>query len=186
MSRKHIIEVDKHNHHISVFGGKLTDCLNIGKEVLQKYQKLEASQSIQKSSKKYNQKPDSTLSALSQHKLYAKILTDLTKIYAQEKEQLGEEEISEMSRRFVSCYEERSLVIVKELQEKPQKRDVLIPKLCISRAEVEYIAQYEKVITLEDFLRRRTMTALTFSKKELSQMKGMQEVENILFDKQKI
>ena len=33
MSRKHVIEVDTAKKHISIFGGKLTDCLNVGNEI---------------------------------------------------------------------------------------------------------------------------------------------------------
>ena len=33
LSRKHEIETDVERRHISIFGGKLTDCLNVGKEV---------------------------------------------------------------------------------------------------------------------------------------------------------
>ncbi|NND66514.1 MAG: FAD-dependent oxidoreductase, partial [Halioglobus sp.] len=33
LSRKHVIEVDRARRHLSIFGGKLTDCLNVGDEV---------------------------------------------------------------------------------------------------------------------------------------------------------
>ena len=33
LSRKHIVETDLPNAHVSIFGGKLTDCLNVGDEV---------------------------------------------------------------------------------------------------------------------------------------------------------
>ena len=33
LSRKHVIEVDEAHRHLSIFGGKLTDCLNVGDEV---------------------------------------------------------------------------------------------------------------------------------------------------------
>ena len=33
LSRKHVIEVDEPRQHLSIFGGKLTDCLNVGDEV---------------------------------------------------------------------------------------------------------------------------------------------------------
>ena len=33
LSRKHVIEVNKAHRHLSIFGGKLTDCLNVGDEV---------------------------------------------------------------------------------------------------------------------------------------------------------
>ena len=35
MSRKHEIDVDTNQKTISIFGGKLTDCLNIGEEVVE-------------------------------------------------------------------------------------------------------------------------------------------------------
>ncbi len=33
LSRKHVVEVDADARHVSIFGGKLTDCLNVGEEV---------------------------------------------------------------------------------------------------------------------------------------------------------
>jgi glycerol-3-phosphate dehydrogenase len=33
LSRKHVVEVDREKAHVSVFGGKLTDCLNVGEEI---------------------------------------------------------------------------------------------------------------------------------------------------------
>ena len=35
MSRKHEIDIDTNQKTISIFGGKLTDCLNIGEEVVE-------------------------------------------------------------------------------------------------------------------------------------------------------
>ena len=40
LSRKHIIEVDESRQHLSIFGGKLTDCLNVGDEVASWVQRL--------------------------------------------------------------------------------------------------------------------------------------------------
>ena len=33
LSRRHAIEVNNDDQHISIFGGKLTDCINVGDEV---------------------------------------------------------------------------------------------------------------------------------------------------------
>ena len=33
LSRKHVIEVNEGDAHVSIFGGKLTDCLNVGEEI---------------------------------------------------------------------------------------------------------------------------------------------------------
>ena len=40
LSRKHVIEVDESAQHLSIFGGKLTDCLNVGDEVAEWVQRL--------------------------------------------------------------------------------------------------------------------------------------------------
>jgi glycerol-3-phosphate dehydrogenase len=40
LSRKHIIEVDRGQQILSIFGGKLTDCLNVGDEVIAHYKKM--------------------------------------------------------------------------------------------------------------------------------------------------
>ncbi len=40
LSRKHAIEIDAEKRHISIFGGKLTDCLNVGEEICAEAQRL--------------------------------------------------------------------------------------------------------------------------------------------------
>ena len=40
LSRKHEIELDKDRRVVTVFGGKLTDCLNVGEEVAEAVEKL--------------------------------------------------------------------------------------------------------------------------------------------------
>ena len=40
LSRKHVIEVNESSRHMSILGGKLTDCLNVGDEVADRVQRL--------------------------------------------------------------------------------------------------------------------------------------------------
>jgi glycerol-3-phosphate dehydrogenase len=40
LSRKHAMEIDRTNAFVSIFGGKLTDCVNIGNEVARAVAKL--------------------------------------------------------------------------------------------------------------------------------------------------
>jgi len=40
LSRKHVIEVDRARRHVSIFGGKLTDCINIGREIVDAVERL--------------------------------------------------------------------------------------------------------------------------------------------------
>ena len=40
LSRKHAIDTDPESRHISIYGGKLTDCLNIGEELCQEVSKM--------------------------------------------------------------------------------------------------------------------------------------------------
>ena len=40
LSRKHAVDVDWERKHISIFGGKLTDCINIGEEICKIVQQL--------------------------------------------------------------------------------------------------------------------------------------------------
>jgi glycerol-3-phosphate dehydrogenase len=40
LSRKHVVEVDPKRAHVSIFGGKLTDCLNVAEEVAESARRL--------------------------------------------------------------------------------------------------------------------------------------------------
>lgn len=35
MSRKHEVDINRNTAHISIFGGKLTDCVNVGNEIVE-------------------------------------------------------------------------------------------------------------------------------------------------------
>ena len=58
---------------------------------------------------------------------------------------------------------------------------IILKEFNITRAELEFIRDYQMVIKLEDFIRRRTLFALTFPKKELSNISGMWQACEILF-----
>ncbi len=51
----------------------------------------------------------------------------------------------------------------------------------ITRAELDFIRENQMVMKLEDFIRRRTLFALTFNKQELSDLPGMWQACEILF-----
>ena len=40
LSRKHVIEVDNERRYLTIFGGKLTDCLNVGEEVVERFRRF--------------------------------------------------------------------------------------------------------------------------------------------------
>ena len=63
----------------------------------------------------------------------------------------------------------------------------ILPEYGVTRAELEFVQATQMVVTLDDYLRRRTLLAVTTRKEDLAALAGMMEVCRILFgDRAKI
>ncbi|SVB86123.1 uncharacterized protein METZ01_LOCUS238977, partial [marine metagenome] len=59
LSRKHEIDVNYEKRHISIFGGKLTDCINVGEQVCEKVERLGLS--LPQKNRKWYGEPDQAI-----------------------------------------------------------------------------------------------------------------------------
>ena len=139
LSRKHIIEVDKVKKHISVFGGKLTDCMNIGEEVLEQCFKLQRDFKILP----YKLRQQSLIrNKKKQEELYILLKRELGLLYKDTANMREKEQIEEFSRRLISYYGEDSLEILKNMQKDEKMKKILIPELFLSSSEIHYMARH--------------------------------------------
>lgn len=151
LSRKHIVEANSNRKVVSVLGGKLTDCLNVGEEIVAELARFGHQVS----------KPKGWFGEGSQHRR--------EEFYNLVFERAGDdaERIAEaMWRR----HGEKAFEI---LSNKPVE---IIPGLGITEEEIRYIAANEKVVTREDLLRRRLPVMMARSDKELSKNKKLQQL----------
>jgi len=87
--------------------------------------------------------------------------------------------IDPCAERLWRRYGKASEVLLAMIEEEPDLEGEVIPGSGVLKAEVKYAAGHEMVVTLEDFLRRRTNLSLC---QRLDQMNGeLSEIAETLF-----
>jgi glycerol-3-phosphate dehydrogenase len=172
LSRKHVIEVDEESNYLSIFGGKLTDCLNVGNEVAGKISTFGIS--IPYPEKKWYGEPGEDLR--DEFMLQAQLmrLDDLTHATSSEP----------LSQRFWRRYGEAAFGLLEAIREDESCADLLIKAAEYTRGEIELAARREMIVKLEDFMRRRSKIELVVRKEELLKAPGLREASKILFGEQ--
>lgn len=172
LSRKHAIDLCVDKRYISIFGGKLTDCINVGEEVCQILKTLGIEQS-HPNAKWYGESNDSFKQAfLERANLIG--LNALTPAYCSEP----------LTTRLWRRYDANALQILDEIQRDPTQSEQLIENAEYIRAELHYAARREMITRLEDFLRRRSKIEMVLSKDEILSAHGLREACDILFGEQ--
>ncbi len=169
MSRKHEIDVNQATRHISIFGGKLTDCVNVGNEVSH----LVADMGVKMHFPNYKWygEPHASVREEYIHQAMLMNLDSYTSPHA----------IESLSHRLWRRYDQQALDLLAQIREDPRQADILIKGTDYIRCEVELIRQQEMVTKLEDFLRRRSKIALVVRHEDIRQADGLMEACRILF-----
>ena len=168
LSRKHVIEVTPGKDHISIFGGKLTDCLNVGNEICACVAKL----GLQPNnvSKWYGEPDQQARSA-----------------YFRRARKLGIDEIvasdtsEPLSKRLWRRYAAHAQGMLDAIEQDPALSEPLVENAGIRRCEIDYLAANEMIVKLEDYLRRRSKIELLMSREKLRQSTGLFEACEKLF-----
>lgn len=172
LSRKHIIDINKAERYLSIFGGKLTDCIHVGNEVVDIIESFGIA--IRKKNKKwYGEDSASKRQAFYRQAQQLK-LDDMTDADAHER----------LSDRFWRRYGEKAIPMLNAIEMDKTKADMVIPGTQYRRCELEYMADNEMISRLEDFLRRRSKIELIMHDKKLEQRATLYEACTILFGKQ--
>lgn len=155
LSRKHVIELDRQRGVITVLGGKLTDCLNVGQEVVAELRKLGFQVT---KPKHWFGEGDQSLKLNFEHLVKARCsnLAAAERIIESTWRRQGERAIELLSQHATITE--------------------LIPGLGITAEEVEFIALHEDVKTREDLLRRRLPIAMARSQAEIEQNSQLQQL----------
>ncbi|MEN8668088.1 MAG: FAD-dependent oxidoreductase, partial [Ketobacter sp.] len=172
LSRKHAIDVNHGQKHLSIFGGKLTDCLNVGEEVVEIIRALGISIPYPK------------------HRWYGEPNDDIKKEYLHQArlidlDSLTNEISSEpLSVRFWRRYGAEAIGLLERIRANPANAKLLIENAEYTRCEIEQAARREMITKLEDFLRRRSKISQVVRKEELKNSPGLKEACKILFGDQ--
>lgn len=167
LSRKHVIEYDKNQQLINIIGGKLTNCLNIGEQVVE----LLA--------------PNSPLNRVwfgePNEAAHLKFKQQCSALHFSAHSVDG---IDPPAQRLWRRYGNGAFKILDLIRADHTMMQEIIAETGILRAEIYYARDNEMIICLADFLRRRTNLALIRKHEDLRNALGMKELCQILFGEQ--
>ena len=169
LSRKHEIDVNYEKRHISIFGGKLTDCINVGEEISETVKQLGLS--LPKQNHKWYGEPD--------EKIHDEYLNNVHSIKLDELTSIGASEA--LSTRLWRRYGTQAFGLLENIRENRDIAEPLIEGTDYVRCELTEAAEREMIVTLEDFLRRRSKLALVTRHEDLKNSQGLKEACEILF-----
>jgi glycerol-3-phosphate dehydrogenase len=171
MSRKHVIEADPDRGWFSIFGGKLTDCLNVGREISEWVS--QSGVRLPHRETRWFGEPNPEVRAEFMRRAELMRLDQLT----------AKESSEKLSTRLWRRYGWRALSLLEDIRNNPAMAEVLIKGTEYIRCELHHAAEHEMVTRLEDFLRRRSKIALVEKNETIRIAPGLQEACEILFPK---
>lgn len=161
LSRKHVIEKDSKSNAITIYGGKLTDCLNIGAEIIEIFEKEEV---LPLGEKPWIGEPP--------------INKELAKTEPPQNTFPVSHQIL-LERYGDDCYE-----IYKIISDNKDSQKLIDKNLPYMEAEFYYMKKKEYVVKLEDCFRRRTLISHSVPYKNIIDSDALQNVSKILFDEE--
>ena len=161
LSRRHSVEADEQRGTISILGGKLSDCLNVGEEVVAaaRFCGLEPAP------------PDRAWFGEPPDGVRARFERGAARV--------GLDELS--AARLWRRHGRRALEVADLVEESQELGLPLSDVVDCSAAEVMVMARYEHILTIEDFLRRRTMLAMVETAETLRSDPGVERAASLLF-----
>jgi glycerol-3-phosphate dehydrogenase len=172
LSRQHALEVNLRDGHISIFGGKLTDCIAIGDEVSAWVNRLGVA--LPYAARRWYGEPDPALEADYLRQTGALALDSDPMPPA----------VEPLSRRWWRRYGDGAFELLETVRRDSRALEVVIAGTDYRRCEIEYAGRREMIVKLEDFLRRRSALAQLFRHRDLGDNPGLLEACRILFGSQ--
>lgn len=169
LSRKHVIEVDGERAQLTIFGGKLTDCLNVGDEAVAHLAALGVP--IPDPDAHWYGEPGPEVRARFMQQ--AKLMGLDAMTHATSSEPLSE--------RFWRRYGEAAFQLLERIREDERSADLLIEHAEYTRGEIELAARREMIVHLEDFMRRRSKIEQVIRWQDIVDAPGLHEACRILF-----
>ena len=169
LSRKHAVEVDHAKQVVSIFGGKLTDCLNVGEEVAAAVETLGIR--LNPDRQRWYGEPGRESRKDFFRQTRGMRLDDL-------RDKSGSEPLSE---RLWRRYGRRAFEMLDHIREDPTMAEDILGSSDYLRVELHNTASTEMIVHLDDFLRRRSKISLITREQDIKKSKGLGEVVSILF-----
>jgi glycerol-3-phosphate dehydrogenase len=172
LSRKHVVEVSPGQALVSIFGGKLTDCLNVGEEVAHKVRLLGVRLPFPRA--RWYGEPPAQVRDVFFHQARLMDLDGMTSATSSER----------LSVRLWRRYGQVALTMLDEIRRDPRMGELLIEGAEYIRVEIALGARREMITRLADFLRRRSKIALVIGRQEIRRAPGLRDAARLLFGDQ--
>jgi len=169
LSRKHVVDTNADSAHISIFGGKLTDCLNVGDEIAEEISQL----GVTLTDPKFHWYGEPPNPVKQQFMDQAKRM-NLDAMTAQTSSEL-------LSTRLWRRYADQAIQMLEKIRQDPAQGEILIEGTEYIRCELEHARDHEMITQLEDFLRRRAKVSLVVPHEQLRHSNGLKEACRVLF-----
>ena len=169
LSRKHEIEVDHGRKVISIFGGKLTDCLNVGEEVAEAVEELGVP--LEKDTHNWYGEPAQPTRQEFYRQARLMKLDDLR----------HKPDVEPLSDRLWRRYGRRAFEMLDEIRANPEMGKDIMENADYLRVELHVAAGTEMITKLEDFMRRRSKISQVVPEDVVRESAGVREVAEILF-----
>ena len=164
LSRKHEIETDVGKRVITIFGGKLTDCLNVGDEIAEQLERLGI---------RGNRKPGRWFGEPNQTEWEAFLAAARPLGLDRAPDVERAESVAEVIWRRHGLAAHQVLGLIRD---DPSLAEPVLADSDLLRAELPVMAEREMIVRPDDLLRRRTKVALITRRDTLGVDPGMAEV----------
>ena len=161
LSRRHAVEADQQRRTVSILGGKLSDCLNVGEEVVE-------------AARQCGLKP-----VVPDRAWYGEPPEGVRARFQRGAARAGIDELA--AARLWRRHGRRALEVTDLVEESPALGEPLSDLVECSAAEVMVMARHEHILSMEDFLRRRTMLAMLETAETLESDPGVERAASLLF-----
>ncbi|MEL7025145.1 MAG: FAD-dependent oxidoreductase [Pseudomonadota bacterium] len=172
LSRKHAIDIDAERKILSIFGGKLTDCLNVGDEVCDVISTFGVSLPMQ--GRRWYGEPGPE--AYREFSRQAELM-DLDAYTHQNSTE-------PLTSRFWRRYGANAIGMLERIRENPAMAEPLMKNADYLRCEIDYTARREMVTRLDDFLRRRSKITQVVREQEVIEAPGLRVACEMFFGDQ--
>ena len=169
LSRKHEIDLDKERRIITIFGGKITDCLNVGEEVAIEAERLGFH--LDEDLGDWFGEPEEGVRNDFMRQAKRMKLDDL-------RHKKGVEPLSE---RLWRRYGRRAFAMLDDIRADPAMGEDILKSADYLRVELYHAARHEMITQLEDFMLRRSKIDLVVRNDKIREGDGLAEVASILF-----
>ncbi len=169
LSRKHEIEVEPDRAVVTIFGGKLTDCLNVGEEVAQAVAGLGVA--LEPDRRDWYGEPGAE-SRREFHRQARLLRLDSLR---------HKPGVEPLSQRLWRRYGWRALPMLETIRDDPAMGQDIFANADYLRVELHHAARTEMVTRLEDFMRRRSKIDLVVRAEDVREGDGLAEAARILF-----